>query len=91
MSKGLEALKLVKWKLEDEGILGKEYELCDIIEKELKALEIIKNKKVDIHTLYRDSDIIGDTFDYYNNSMLLNRGKQYELTQEEYDLLRGLL
>ena len=43
MSKELEALKLIKWKLEDEGILGKEYELCDIIEKALKRLEELEN------------------------------------------------
>lgn len=42
MSKELEALKLIKWKLEDEGILGKEYELCDIIEKALKEKEELK-------------------------------------------------
>lgn len=42
MSEVLEALKKVKWKLEDEGILGKEYELCDTIEKALKEHEQYK-------------------------------------------------
>ena len=53
---GLEALKKIKWKLEDEGILGKEYELCDIIEKELKALNIIKDFiSLEPHCIYGKS------------------------------------
>lgn len=95
MSKGLEALEELKTETVKGGTsyIGKHFKrhYHRIIEKELKALEIIKNKKVDIHTLYRDSDIIGDTFDYYNNTMLFNRGTQYELTQEEYDLLKEVL
>ena len=94
MSKGLEALKeicaMCYMRSKEEKIcqLFVQCEKYKAIEKELKALEIIKNKKVDIHTLYRDSNIIGDTFDYYNNTMLFSRGVQYQLTQEEYDLLK---
>lgn len=54
-----------------------------IIEKELKALEIMKNKEVQIATL-----ILSNTCDGYNFSKGL-LGKF--LTQEEYNLLKEVL
>lgn len=56
---------------------------CDVIEKELKALEIIKNKEINI-TLLKESEEIED----YNCCCLLT---SVELTQEEYDLLKEVL
>ena len=56
---------------------------ADIIKK-LTALDIIKNKIVDMSLLF-------ETFNYYKNGLngynsMRTRG--YELTQEEYDLLK---
>ena len=92
MNKGLEALKNIKQRdrqvvvcLEDrQGIWGKfiaKGEELITIEKELKALEIIKNKKVDMMKLYYSELLI-----YYNEG-----GIYKELTQEEYDLLKEVL
>ena len=52
----------------------------DTIEKELKALEIIKNKNVDVNSLRFSHEL-----DWYN------RYNHYLLTQEEYDLLKEVL
>ena len=73
MSKGLEALK----RSFDSWEYLKDYET---IEKELKALEIIKNKEVDIKA-FNDLTNLGD-YNYYCEP---------ELTQEEYDLLKEIL
>ena len=51
-----------------------------IIEKEIKALEIIKKKKVDVSFLE-----LG--LEQYNN----NLPKKHKLSQEEYDLLKEVL
>ena len=53
---------------------------CDIIEKELKALEIIKEKEVDIKA-FNDLQDLQD-YNYYCSP---------ELTQEEYNLLKEVL
>lgn len=97
MSKGLEALKETAMKIV-EVLYGKEEPLRNnkinelletkqfkIIEKELKALEIIKEKEVAVF-------VINDTsnFDEYN-IRLLAYGTNQELTQEEYDLLKEVL
>lgn len=77
MSKGLEALKEIKsepfsWeKLKDS---------LDTIEKELKALEIVKKKLVDVNWL-KGCDELED-YNFCNN---------IELTQEEYNLLKEVL
>lgn len=79
MSKGLEALQDIKskpfsWeKLKDS--LG-------FIEKELKALEITKNKRVIVGRLIFSKDLWE-----YNNYVSYDM----ELTQEEYELLREVL
>ena len=76
MSRGLEALK----EMRKYGAVM--IPNCEIIEKELKALEIIKNKKVDVLSL-----LCGCNFDDYNRPQE-EKGK---LTKEEYDLLKEVL
>lgn len=56
----------------------------DIKQKKLKAFEIIKKKSVNIG-LIKDKEC---TLEIYNTMMLL---KEWQLTQEEYDLLREVL
>lgn len=88
MSKGLEALKEIKEDAQ-KGFFSKEdWERTDIIKKELKALEIIKKKDVDIgllreETLESYNDIIRER---YNNTET-----ELTLTQEEYELLNEVL
>ena len=79
MSKGLEVLQEIKnkpfsWeKLKDS---------LDIIEKELKALEIIKNKTVDIWLIQNKK-----SNKEYNSMVDSSRW----LSQEEFDLLKEAL
>ena len=82
--KGLEALE----KLENEECYTDyEYRVAyNIIEKELKALEIIKNKEINIHALLLHLKRF-DKADGYNVLV----GEKYKLTQKEYDLLKGVL
>ena len=74
MSKGLEAIQ--KYRDGFEMLPSK----IDIIEKELKALEIIKKKRVDVGFLDRD-------LSSYNVGL----PRKHILTQEEYDLLKEVL
>ena len=91
MSKGLEALNKIKDCLEiadevdgDIVFTGEyeEQESLNIIEKELKALEIIKNKGVDISLFKKYDD---------RNLYNYNYKSEYQLTQKEYDLLKEVL
>ena len=77
MSKGLEALKKIKNWLYTHDL----QELCDIdiIEKELKALEIIKA----LGCVYLSENIAGD------HSLFL-MGDTYALTKDNYELLKGV-
>ena len=77
MSKGLEALQRIKNRL-----YPLEIEETNIIEKELKALEIIKEKRVDIGWLIRSKNC-----SKYN----LGVGESQALKKEEYDLLKEVL
>lgn len=80
---GLEALERVKTLL-DYQIVSED---ISIIEKELKALEIIKKKMVDMNLLV-------ETFTYPKNGLKAYNGYKingYNLTQEEYDLLKEVL
>lgn len=88
MSKELEALEEIRrrlinddWLCEDNtGVYEKEYAN---IEKAIKALEIIKNKKVNIDILKQV-----DNVELYNKCIhYLDR----QLTQEEFDLLKEVL
>ena len=85
--KGLEALEKYK-----RGFVAKEYE---IIEKELKALEILKKalcKKDDLELAYYNND---GNKSYYIRiyAQVGNDGEFFEeeITPEEYDLLKEVL
>ena len=83
MSKGLEALKQLVVSYEEKIDCEKSnYYL--VIEKELKALEIIRNKLIDIQDV-----ILFDTYSMFNQRRSL-RGLTL-ITKEEYDLLREVL
>ena len=56
--------------------------------KKIKALEIIKEKKVDICELYCCFEMRG--LETYNSSVIKGFGEK-PLTQEEYDLLKEVL
>lgn len=72
---GLEALEKGFWKLTHKGNI----KYYNIIEKELEALEIIKNKKVNVPLLIQE----GSVYNCYVG---------YEvLTQDELDLLKEVL
>jgi len=84
---GLEALKQVK------NFLGYNYCLVDLpdelatIEKSLKALEIIKNKKVDVCELKICIDEYEDSLYQYNKRTI----EKFRLTQDEFDTLKEVL
>lgn len=85
MSKGIEAFKRIgnaidhadeiAWSYFEEGDF-------DIVDKELKALEIIKEKQINID-LFNDTPNI-DEYNYWCSDRAI-------LTKEEYDLLKEVL
>jgi hypothetical protein len=95
-----EELQIIKEQL--DSLLPKGLTPCmkanfNDIEKELKALEIIKNKGVFVHLLQQSKKV-----EEYNSLMLIAFKKMAErdyksavekfcLTQEEYDLLKEVL
>lgn len=90
---GLEALKIVERDCEDlEQVPYGEFAL---IEKSLKALEIIKEKNVNMFGFKRDIKQLGNRFTYkYYQSNLGNYHSGFdiqELTEEEFELLRSVL
>ena len=91
MNKSLEALEKIKnWEcfvdFELETIGEKEFgEELSIIEKELKALEIIKEKGVDIWALKHLDD------EYYVEQYNAVAHIEKPYTKEEYDLLEEVL
>ena len=97
MSKGLEALEELRDEWDFDNSLPKGFvdKRVDIIEKELKALEIIKSKQVDIRSL---DNIICLCATDENAIKEYNRccgedeeGNDISLTQEEYVLLKEML
>ena len=102
MGKGLEALKKL--------VFHAEYEMSadgfaewrnskEIVEKELKAFDVIKNKRVDVdlfltrrHILTNNNPKDFTEKEYCDDlNFFLSRGVGIRLTQEEYDLLREVL
>ena len=81
MNKGLEAIISLRNRLIEKGIKDQFLEELIAIEKELKALEIIKNKQVDTKMFMIDSCL-----EHYNMNYRCE-----ELTQEEYNLLEEVL
>ncbi len=93
MIKGFEALKTLKWAAEQvcgefavssedlrRGIFEEDAEAVEIIQRELKALEIINKKGVNIWEL---------RYSYSVNEYNICKGDTNKsLTQEEYDLLK---
>ena len=85
-NKGLDAFKrLVRdYDYYDDGIDEERHEEdIEIIEKELKALDIIKNKAVSIAVLIQSTNV--EEYNYCKNLLA------FDLTQEEYDLLKEVL
>ena len=88
MSEGLEALEELKQDLTPMHFSRIEkLDRYNVIEKELKALEIIKEKKVNVD--YLDECIRTEVYPLstYNDMVEDNR----KLSQEEYDLLKKVL
>lgn len=83
MSKGLEALCYLDDIAHGRKMSLDPHELKLIVEKELKALEIIKVKGIDIDILKYHKDL-----EHYNFAI---RGRFEHLTKEEYDLLKEVL
>ena len=93
MSKGLEALEKIvyeiKWTHNDGKTLTRfDKEQVDIIEKELKALEIIKNKKVNLFHI-----LVFDDYEQYKAHYPFSEynARKDMLTIEEFDLLKEVL
>ena len=90
MNKGIDLIQRAQYELIDGyptgniyiGVTKDEY---NELENELKVLEIIKNKKVDIELFNRVK-----TCKEYNYSVGFSRLNR-DLTQEEYDLLKEVL
>ena len=93
MSRGLDAIKRIQWKLEDEGILGEEYELCDFIEKELKALEIIKKYPEHRNPSIKAMKFFVEYYEEHNipitQETLFNY--DYPYTLDEFNLLKEVI
>ena len=106
MSKGLVALEVIKHTTDldrPNELNGYHNEICDV-EKELKALEIIKEKRVDVLVLVQYmKEKPNDTWalESYNHycedkkNCKYYDGRDYlkpkSLTQEEYELLKEVL
>lgn len=91
--KGLEALKILERDCEDlEQVPYGEFAL---IEKSLNALEIIKEKNVNMFGFKRDIKQLGNRFTYkYYQSNLGNYHSGFdiqELTEEEFNTLKAVL
>lgn len=92
--KGLDALENII-----KTFYDKESEDIQIVRKELKALEIIRNKNVFVWGFIHRQEEIGDfkpTYEYYKTHYgYFHSGydcnKHFLLTQEEYDLLKEVL
>lgn len=90
MSKGLDALERIGAEKLSRGELirndNKVEPYYKTIEKELKALEIIKKKDIDIYLFQ-----FCKTFNEYNSSVVYITGETRDITQEEFTLLKEVL
>ena len=87
MTKELEALEKIKEYLtrynDTDDIRGIDYENeVNVLEKSLKALEIIKNKKIDV-VLFNDCPDLDEYNEWASDKSQLNK--------EQYDLLKEVL
>ena len=86
MNKGLEALRDFQYEYSMDGSINLEY--LDIAETELKVLELILNKNVNIKwlkiTKNRDFDLALQLINSYAS-------EKDKLTKEELELLRSVL
>lgn len=89
MSKGLEAL---------DNLVQSCFNPCDsdevlnnkaIVEKELRALKIIKEKRIDIESFY--TTFIENSYNYSFYEISYGTYGKYKLTQEEFNLLKEVL
>ena len=100
MNKGLKALKELSDELyycNDKEMTKTHVESRLVIEKELKALDIIKNKQVDVVLFVKSKSAI----DYNGLRMIMFRKQaerdfsgvllKYGLNQEEFDTLKEVL
>ena len=94
MNKGLVRLKELENNLcvfyldneeDEEQVKFITQSLC-VIEKELKAFEIVKNKNVECWYLTQCEDL-----EEYNDYKLKKDGTYFTLTQEEFELLKEVL
>ena len=87
---GQEALKTIKIKCHPNSNPSPLVDnALDIVEKSLKALEIIKGKRIDIESFYT-SFIEGD-YDYNFYEIRYGTYGKYELTEEEFNILKEVL
>jgi len=84
--KGLEALSYLDDIAHGRKMRLDPHELKLIVEKELKALEIIKKKEIIIHVLLLNFKRFDFPLGY--NSLV---DTKYQITQKEYDLLKEVL
>ena len=68
--------------------LAKEYEDVNKVGKRLKALEIIKEKKVNVNLLFISEDV--NQYNFYINANVF-QWETRTLTKEEYDFLKEVL
>ena len=92
MSKGLEALKQMSYYHLEMGNCIRDLPNYAIIEKSLKALEVIKETRVDINFIKLSKNY--DDYCGMEVVKMLNHietAEQKGITQEEYDLLKEVL
>ena len=83
MNKGLEALKIM---VKDNDLELPYHNTILTIEQELKAFEIIRNKRVDVDLLLSSFSL-----KYYNEQISEEKLGEKQLTREEYDLLKEVM
>lgn len=97
MSKGLEALRRIGKihivrgnRIFDEYLIREQLQDYSIIEKELKAFDVIKNKSVDIST-FGAFETYEDYEHFYNMKFHLIENEMDKLDEEEFNLLKEVL